>query len=46
MLRAMGLDKGRIDSAVRVSFAPYNTLEDVEALLAGLEKAAAMLRRG
>lgn len=46
VLRAMGLDKGRIDSAVRVSFAPYNTLEDVEALLAGLEKAAAMLRRG
>lgn len=46
VLRAMGLDKARIDSAVRVSFAPHNTPEDVEALLAGLEKAAAMLKRG
>lgn len=46
VLRAMGLDKARIDSAIRVSFSPYNTNEDVEALLTGLEKAAAMLKRG
>ena len=46
VLRAMGLDKARIDSAIRVSFSPYNTAEDVEALLTGLEKAAAMLKRG
>lgn len=45
VLRAMGLDKARIDSALRVSFAPFNTEEDVEALLAGLERAAAMLKR-
>lgn len=46
VLRAMGLDKERIDGAIRVSFAPFNTREDVDALLAGLEKAAAMLKRG
>lgn len=46
VLQAMGLDKARVDSAIRVSFAPSNTREDVEALLSGLEKAAAMLRRG
>lgn len=46
VLRAMGLEKARIESAIRVSFAPWNTEEDVDALLAGLEKAAAMLRRG
>lgn len=46
VLRAMGLDKARVDSALRVSFAPFNTTEDVEALLTGLGKAAAMLKRG
>ncbi len=45
VLRAMGLDKKRIDSALRVSFAPFNTLEDVDALIAGLEAGARMLRR-
>ncbi len=45
VLRAMKLDKARIDSAIRVSFSPFNAIEDVEALLTGLEKAAAMLKR-
>ncbi|MGE4548016.1 MAG: cysteine desulfurase family protein [Intestinibacillus sp.] len=45
VLRAMGLPKERIDSALRVSFAPFNTKEDVDALLAALKKGAAMLRR-
>ena len=45
VLRAMGLDKKRIDSALRVSFAPFNTQEDVDALIAGLEAGARMLRR-
>ncbi len=45
VLRAMGLDKARIDSALRVSFAPQNTQEDVDALIEGLEAGAKMLRR-
>lgn len=45
VLRAMGLDKVRIDSALRVSFAPFNTKEDVDALLDALEKGAKLLRR-
>lgn len=46
VLKAMGLGRARIDGALRVSFAPGNTKEDVDALLAGLEKAAALLKRG
>lgn len=45
VLKAMGLDKTRIDSALRISFAPFNTREDVDALAAGLLRGAAMLRR-
>ena len=45
VLKAMGLPKERIDSALRVSFAPFNTAADVDALLAGLEKGAKLLRR-
>ncbi len=45
VLRAMGLDKARIDSALRVSFAPHNTREDIDALMDGLEAGAKMLRR-
>lgn len=45
VLRAMGLPKARIESAIRVSFGPSNTAGDVEALLKGLTKAAAMLKR-
>lgn len=45
VLRALGLDKKRIDSALRVSFAPSNTMEDVNALLDAVEKGAKMLKR-
>lgn len=45
VLRAMGLDKARVDSALRVSFAPYNTNEDIDALVAGLQAGAKMLKR-
>lgn len=45
VLRAMGLPKARVDSALRVSFAPFNTREDVDALLVALHKGAHMLRR-
>lgn len=45
VLKAMGLDKNRIDSALRISFAPFNTREDVDALIAALKKGAAMLKR-
>ena len=45
MLKAMGLDKKRIDSALRISFAPFITKGDVDALVAALQKGAKMLRR-
>jgi cysteine desulfurase len=45
VLRAMGLDKARIDSALRISFAPSNSKEDVDALLEGLKRGAKMLKR-
>ncbi len=45
VLKAMGLDHARIDSALRISFSPDNTREDVDALMAGLQKGAGMLRR-
>ncbi len=43
VLQAMGLESSRIDSALRVSFCPENTEEDVAALLAGLEEARTRL---
>lgn len=46
VLRAMGLDKARIDSALRISFAPFNTREDIDALLTAMEKGAKLLKRG
>lgn len=45
VLRALGLGKDRTDTALRVSFAPFNTEEDVDALIAAIEKGAKMLRR-
>ena len=45
VLKAMGVDKKRIDSALRISFAPFNTKGDVDALVAALQKGAKMLRR-
>lgn len=38
VLKAMGVDKKRIDSALRISFAPFNTKGDVDALVAALQK--------
>lgn len=45
VLRALGLPKTRTDSALRVSFAPENTREDVDAFVAAAQKGAKLLRR-
>ena len=45
VLAAMKVDHARIDSAIRISFAPGNTAEDVSALLDALEEGAKRLRR-
>lgn len=36
VLSAMGLDKNRADSAIRISFSKYNTKEDIDALCSGV----------
>lgn len=45
VLAAMKLDHTRIDSALRISFAPSNTPEDVEALLDALQEGTKRLKR-
>lgn len=45
VLAAIGLPKSRSDCTIRVSFCPENTREDVDALVAGLLRGAAVLRR-
>lgn len=45
VLKAIGLPKERSDSALRISFAPYNTTQDIDALICAIQKGAAMLRR-
>ena len=45
VLKALGLPKARTDSALRVSFAPFNTKEDVDAFIAAVKKGAKMFRR-
>ena len=45
VLRALGLPKTRTDSAIRVSFCPANTKEDVDAFIAAAQKGIRMLRR-
>ena len=45
VLKALGLPKERTDSALRISFAPFNTKEDVDALLAAIQKGMKMLGR-
>ena len=45
VLKALGLPKARTDSAIRVSFAPFNTKEDVDAFIAAAQKGVKMLRR-
>ncbi|MDY3619298.1 cysteine desulfurase family protein [Agathobaculum sp.] len=45
VLAAIGLPRAKSDCTIRVSFCPENTREDVDALIAGIEKGAKMLRR-
>ena len=45
VLAAMKLDHARIDSALRISFSPSNTAEDVQALLDALDEGTKRLRR-
>ena len=45
VLEAMGLAKGRIDSAIRVSFSRENTQDDVHALLTALAQGMASLAK-
>lgn len=45
VLEAMGLPDDRIDSSLRISFSRYNTAEDVDALISGLESGIKTLQR-
>lgn len=45
VLEAMGLDDGRIDSSIRISFSKYNTTEDIDALIEGLQSGIQTLQR-
>ena len=44
-LTAMGLKKNEIDSAIRISFSRYNTVEDIDRLAQGLKEATEKLKR-
>ena len=43
VLQAMGIDKDRADSALRISFSKHSTFEDVDALCMGIERGIATL---
>ena len=45
VLKALGLPKARTDSALRVSFAPFNTKEDVDAFIAAVKRRAQKMFR-
>ncbi len=45
VLEAMGLPDDRIDSSLRISFSKYNTKEDIDALISGLQSGIATLQR-
>lgn len=45
VLTAMGLSRGRIDSAIRVSLSRMNTAEDIDALCDGIAAAQQKLKR-
>lgn len=45
VLQAIGLPKDRIDSALRISFAPFNTKEDIDCMIQAACKGAAILRQ-
>lgn len=38
VLQAMGLDKGRLDSALRISLSKYNTCQEMDKLIAALKE--------
>ena len=45
VLEAMGLPDDRIDSSLRISFSKYNTENDIDALLQGLQSGIATLQK-
>ena len=45
VLEAMGLSDNRIDSSLRISFSKYNTKDDIDALISGLQSGIATLQR-
>ena len=45
VLEAMGLSDDRIDSSLRISFSRYNTTDDIDALIVGLQSGIATLQR-
>lgn len=45
VLNEMGLDRKRVDSALRISFSRYNTKEDSDMLVTALEEAKKQLRK-
>lgn len=45
VLAAQGLEDGRIDSSLRISFSRYNTREDVDALVQGIADGLRTLQR-
>lgn len=45
VLYEMGLNRNRVDSALRLSFSRYNTKEDIDALVLSVKNAQARLRK-
>lgn len=45
VLNEMGLDRKRVDSALRISFSRFNTQSDIEKLTAAIIEAAAKIRK-
>ncbi len=45
VLAAMGLTDSRVDSSIRISFSKYNTRDDIDALISGLESGIRSLQR-
>lgn len=45
VLQAMGLSDDRIDSSIRISFSKYNTTQDIDALIEGLQSGIATLQK-
>lgn len=43
VLQAMGIDKNRADSALRISFSKYNTTDDIDELCRGIEQGLKVL---